>query len=222
MKRRVEPELLNTVPREEAAANLRDLVRINRWLGGHRLLPRLIKSVASPDEALLVLDVGAASGDMGAAVRKRFPRATVVSLDHSATNLAAAPPPKAVADAFALPFAAASFDVVTACLFVHHFEAERAVAALKEMHRVARRAVVVLDLWRHPAPMWFLPATRLLFGWQRLTVYDGTRSVAAGFQAGELRRLAARAGFEQVRVRRHLPWFRISLVARVDGGNLLR
>lgn len=215
MLRRLEPELMDAASPEVAAANLKDLVRINRWLGGHRLLPRLLSEMASPDEALSVLDVGAASGDMGAAVERRFPFAHVVALDRSARNLAAAPGTKLVADAFALPFPTRAFDVVSACLFLHHFEEAHAAELLREMARVARRAVVVLDLWRHPVAKAFLPVTRHLFGWHELTVHDGVRSVAAGFKAGDLLELAKSAGLPSARVRRHLPWFRISLVARM-------
>ena len=221
MPRRIEPEQMDAAPPEVAAGNLRDLIRINRWLGGHWLLPRIVRAVAEPDEALRVLDVGAASGDMGEALRRRFPRARVLSLDRMLRNLAAAPPPKVVADAAALPFAPGTFDIVMGNLFLHHFEDREAVLLLREMARVAARAVVILDLWRHPLARAFLPATSPLLGWHRLTVEDGMASVAAGFLPDELARLGAEAGFGAVRTQGHLPWFRVSLVARLDGGNLL-
>lgn len=221
MKRRIEAELLDAAPAAEAEENLRDLVRINRWLGGHWVLPGLVESVAGRGEALRVLDVGAASGDMGEALRRRFPRARVVALDRLARNLGAAEGPKVVADAFRLPFGPRTFDVVMANLFLHHFEEEAAVRLLEEMARVAGRAVVVLDLWRHRVAKGFLPATRGLCRWHELTVADGVRSVEAGFVAAELGALARRAGLGAARVRRHLPWFRVSMVARVGGGNLL-
>ncbi|MEJ7604705.1 MAG: hypothetical protein WKF37_00150 [Bryobacteraceae bacterium] len=34
-------ELLDELPQQDAAASLHDLVRINRWLGGHEILKRL-------------------------------------------------------------------------------------------------------------------------------------------------------------------------------------
>lgn len=221
MRRQIEPEELDGVPPEEAAQNLRDLVRINRWLGGHWLMTRLVGEVARRGERFTLLDVGAASGDMGRAVQRRFPGVRVVAADRMARNLAGAAPPKVVADAFALPFAGGAFDVVAASLFLHHFTEAEAVVLLREMGRVARRAVIILDLWRHPVAAAFLPATRGLFGWHRVTVEDGVRSVRAGFLAGELRQLGEEAGLGAVRVRRHLPWFRVSLVGRVDGAGKL-
>src|SRR5205085_12231342 len=45
--------------------NLRDIARINRWFGGHRTLLKLLQEFVEPADQFSVLDVGAASGDMG-------------------------------------------------------------------------------------------------------------------------------------------------------------
>ena len=68
-----------------------------------------------------MLDVGAASGDSGRAILESYPCASVTSLDKNPNNLAAALEPKLVGDAFALPFANASFDFVFSSLLLHHF-----------------------------------------------------------------------------------------------------
>lgn len=212
--RSIRPELLESAGSEAAASNLRDLVRINRWFGAHAILSRLVAECVEPGERLAVVDIGAASGDMGASLAARFPNLRITSLDRHIRHLAAARPPKLVADAFRLPFADSSFDLVVCSLFLHHFNDDDVVTLLERFHRLSRRALIVLDIERHPLAARFLPATRRLFGWHDLTVNDGRASVEAAFSPAELAALALRARLASTRVRRHRPWFRLSLVAR--------
>jgi ubiquinone/menaquinone biosynthesis C-methylase UbiE len=134
-------------------------------------------------------------------------------LDQNEVNLSAAPPPKLIADAFQLPFGDESFDFVFSSLFLHHFEDSQVVALLRTFYAVARRAVLVCDLERHILPYLFLPATKYLFGWRRVTVHDGVISVRASFRANELLSLSRQAGIEGAEIRTYRPAFRISLVA---------
>ncbi len=53
-------------------------------------------------------------------------------------------------DALQLPFSDAQFDYVICSLFTHHFVDEQVVQILREMSRVARRRIFVIDLHRHP------------------------------------------------------------------------
>ena len=100
-ERFIVPEMLDHAPPEVARASLRDLARINRYLGGYYVLGRLFGGVVKAADSFSVLDIGAASGDMGAAIRRRYPRALVTSLDYKGEHLAQATDPKLVADAFA-------------------------------------------------------------------------------------------------------------------------
>jgi SAM-dependent methyltransferase len=160
-----------------------------------------------------MLDVGAASGHSAAAVASRFPLARICSLDRCHFNVSGAPDPKVVANAFALPFRPRSFDIVFCSLLLHEFPDRDVAGLLRQFHELSRRTLVVLDLYRHPIAYHFLPSTRRVFGWGAVTVHDGPASVEAGFLPSELERLAAEAGIRRARVRRHLPWFRISLAA---------
>ena len=208
-------EILDDAPDEEAQQNLRELTRINRWLGGHRVLRGSLRQLYPPDAPFTMLDVGAATGDVARTVKKAFPQAEVTCLDWQTRNLRSAPHPKVAGNAFAMPFEDGAFDVVHCALFLHHFADEQVVDLLAKMKRCARQAVVLQDLERHPLAYYFLPATAWLLRWSSLVLHDGPISVEAAFHADELAALARRAGLAQGQVERHRPWFRLSLVAKV-------
>ncbi len=214
-QRTIVPEMLDHAPLDVARASLRDLTRVNRYLGGYYVLGKLFAHVAKTSESFSVLDIGAASGDMGAAVRRRYPRAHVTSLDYRGAHLEQAADPKVVADAFHLPFRAGSFDFVFSSLFLHHFTNEQVVELFRGFRYVARRAVLAIDLDRGPLAYHFLPNTRWLFKWHEITISDGQISVAAALTKDELLGLARRAGLDNTVVRVHRPWSRLSLIARV-------
>jgi 2-polyprenyl-3-methyl-5-hydroxy-6-metoxy-1,4-benzoquinol methylase len=206
-------ELLDEQPPNVAAHSLRDLVRINRLFGGHQALRKTLARVVGPSEAFTMLDVGAASGDMGRVVRREYPYALVTSLDYRTHHLAGAEPPRVAADAFRLPFRSRTFDIVHCSLFLHHFEDDAVVQLLRAFGEIAKRHVIVSDLERHPLAYYFLPATKWFFGWHAITLHDGPISVAAAFRSGELRSLAVRAGLRAIDIRAHRPAFRLCLVA---------
>jgi 2-polyprenyl-3-methyl-5-hydroxy-6-metoxy-1,4-benzoquinol methylase len=208
-------EALEKAPPDIALENLKDLVRINRWFGGHRIIQSLLPEFVDGHAAFTVLDVGAASGDMGRAIRSAYPNARIISLDRKTLHLSAAAAPRVAADAFQLPFPSQGVDIVFCSLFLHHFDNSQAVALLRHFAGIARRAVIVIDLERHPLAYYFLPATRWLFRWGELVLNDGKISVEAAWKPAELQRLAQEAGLLRARVRRHLPWFRLSLTAAV-------
>jgi len=209
------PELLDDAPEGDAVASLGDLVRINRYLGGHRTLRWMLRQVVRPGERFSVLDVGAASGDMGAKIGQWYPQAQVTAFDYRANHLTAARCSKVVGNAFCLPFAARSFDFVFCSLFLHHFQNQSIVELLKEFGLMARRAVLVIDLERGLLAYHFIPATRWLFQWDPITVHDAPISVGAGFKSRELAALAAHAGLRNATLRVHRPWGRLSLIAPV-------
>jgi SAM-dependent methyltransferase len=164
-----------------------------------------------------LLDVGSASGDMSGSIQRVFPEARVVSLDCRHFHVKHARGSRVVGDAFGLPFRPRSFDFVFCSLLLHEYSDEAALLLMKRFHEVAKKALIVVDLYRHPLAVRFLPATSWLFNWGDVTLHDGPVSVRAAFRRWELRELAAKAGLGDVEVRRHLPWFRISMVAGRNG-----
>src|SRR4029077_18085979 len=145
------------------ADNLRDLRRINRWLGGVALPRSALRTLAASNEGLTVLDVGTGGADIPMALiedaRSRGLTLRVVGLDSRPEVLAAAvradpgvPTTRELelrlGDGLALPFDDGSFDVVHCSLVVHHLTPPEAVGLMREMRRVARLGVVVNDLDR--------------------------------------------------------------------------
>jgi SAM-dependent methyltransferase len=115
-------------------------------------------------------------------------------------------------DALRLPFADAKFDFVICSLFTHHFGDEQVVAILREMSRVARRRIFVIDLHRHPMAYLLYTTVGKLVLHTRLIREDGALSILRSFKADEMYDLAERAGLQDCSVARHFP-FRLVLEA---------
>src|SRR3954454_17650787 len=212
--RRIRPELLELANPSDAALNLRDIVVLNQTFGGHSVARHLLRRVVRRHDRFLLLDVGAASGDMARLIGTEYPNSQVVNVDRKALHLQSAPQPKAAADAFSLPFAAASFDFVFCSLLLHHFKDDQVVYLLRCFARLAKRAVLVTDLERHLLPYIFFPATRWTHRWHWMTVHDGKASVRAAFTKDEISRLGKQAGLSSINVQTHRPAFRISMIGK--------
>lgn len=149
---------------------------------------------------------------MGTCIREHYKNAAVVSLDRRIFHLEPAHDPRVVAEAAALPFRDRAFDFVLCSLLLHHYSNECAAGLVRDLLRIPRQALIVLDLERHPVPYSFLQVTRPLFGWSALTIHDGCISVAASFKPGELHSIAKLAGATKAMIQTHRPWFRISAI----------
>lgn len=206
--------------------NLRDIRSINRGLGWTAAVVRELSAVAARRglRDFTLLDVATGSADLPLALaawaRRRRLRVALLAGDLSRDVLAVAweqaarRPEARVAllcfDATRAPFAGRSVDVVTCALALHHFAPDDAVALLRELGRVARRALIVADLER--GRLAYLGARLLALPLRnRMTRHDAPVSVLRAYTAPELRRLAAAAGLAGATVTRRFP-FRLVLV----------
>ena len=220
-RRATEPELLDEgVPEQEALRSLGDLRFVNRWLGGQRsiLAAALPHFAGSPRPRLL--DVGCGSADLPALlVRYARTKPLAVGVDLKLLHVQQAPPgiERVVADVRALPFSPGSFDVVTASLFLHHFDAPEVARVLRSLWSLTRRALVVNDLRRARVPYLFGRATfRFLFR-SRVSVEDGLLSIRRAFTPAELRAAFAEAGIPEARIRRRFPYRIVAVAERREG-----
>jgi SAM-dependent methyltransferase len=218
-QRATDPELLDEgVPEHEAVASLGDLRFVNRWLGGRRsLLAATLPHLTAPRPSLL--DVGCGSADLpGLLLETVGPHLLAVGVDLKLLHLRQAPAGvlRVVADVRRLPFEPRSFDVVTASLFLHHFDEHEVPAVLGALYALARHALVVNDLRRARVPYAFGRATfRWLFR-SPVSVEDGLLSIRRAFTADELRAGFRDAGIPQVSIFRRFP-YRLVAVARREG-----
>lgn len=179
----------------------RDIQLSNRLFGAIRAVMRELECIMPllPSDATL-LDVGTGVGDIPERARAlaatRGIRLSALGVDSIPELVATTThriPLGVCADALELPFASESVDVVCCSQVLHHFEDADALTMLREMHRVARRFVIVSDLrrsWLAVAGLWgvsfplrFHPVSR----------HDGMTSVLRGFTRQELRDLVRRA-----------------------------
>jgi SAM-dependent methyltransferase len=216
--RSTEPEQLDEgVPEAEALRSLADLRFVNRWLGNRGSLLRAVRAHLPPGGRLL--DVGCGSGDVPAFLLARLPGPLLaVGVDVKTLHLRAAPRAvrRVVADVRRLPFPDGAFDVVTASLFLHHFDDEDLPEVLAGLWRLARRALVVNDLHRARVPHLFGRAAFPLLFRSRVSVEDGLLSIRRGFRPDELRAAFARAGLPAVTVRSRFPYRLLAVAARDD------
>lgn len=195
VQRRVEPEILDTLPPEdpEAIASRRDLRRINVIMGNHRWLERRVRSTLRPGWRML--ELGAGDGTFG----KRLIRKGIISAEAlSAVDLSSRPadwPPEAAwhqRDVLAngLPDA----EIVVANLFLHHFEAPQ-LADLGRRIPASCQVVLASEPARRSLHLW---QSRLLMLGPigRVTRHDMPISIRAGFLGRELPELLGLASWK--------------------------
>jgi len=147
-----------------------------------------IAAFAKGDRRMSVLDVGCGNGFLTLPLERLFDR--VVGVDFARAMLDINPAQeKQQADATALPFGDASFDLVVSSHMLHHMPEEQQGRAVNEMARVAKHGVVIWEPNRNNPAMW-------LFG--RLVPHE--RELLK-FSPGRLGTLLREAGLPTVRLR---------------------
>lgn len=214
-----------------------ELQLVNQWLGDARALRQtLLREIEKSDlRSFSVLDVGAGSGELLRVIARWAQSgrrsARLCGVEMNARSAFAIVDESRVfpeingvrGDAFHLPFADAEFDYAICSLFTHHFVDEQVVTVLRELDRVARRRIFVIDLHRHPVAYFFYTTVGRLFLHNRLLREDGALSILRSFKPDELAELGKIAGLKNAEVHRHFP-YRLVLTAsqakRADSGQL--
>jgi ubiquinone/menaquinone biosynthesis C-methylase UbiE len=107
------------------------------------------------------------------------------------------------ADILNLRFSDKSFDFVFCNLALHHFSAEQAVIALKNMWNIARKGILVNDLERKRSLRFITKYLIPLVTSNPITRYDADLSVRRAFTNNEMLRLAFHAKLPNPESRRY-------------------
>lgn len=205
---------------EEYNRFLSDIRLVNRFAGDNLALRKtLINEVEDNNlKEFSVLDVGAGSGELlrtiAKAARKQNRKATLYGLElneRSAESIIEESQEydeiNAIrGDALRLPFADNSLDYVISSLFTHHLKDEQIIESLKEMSRISKRRIIVIDLHRHPFAYAAYKAFCVGFRISRLVREDGSLSILRGFKVDELNRLAKKADLQKIEIRKCFPY----------------
>lgn len=197
--RRLTPELLDHLPASDpqAVGSRHDLVRINAVMFQAAIMVwRLRRDVAQPPRR--ILEIGCGDGAFMLTVLKlmklHWPGGEIVLLDRQdlvsperRRSFAALGWRAETVKADAVEWmeqSAGGFDLVTANLFLHHFDA----TALARLLTAARQLAPVFVATEPRRNQVALRATRLLrlIGANAVTLHDAAVSVCAGFTGGEL------------------------------------
>lgn len=220
-RRSLELEIIDTgdYTRAEYERFLREIRFINRWLGDVSALKNsLLREIERENlNDFSVLDVGAGSGELlrEAAIwtRRTNKKARFVGLELNSRSAAAIleestgfPEIAAIrGDALALPLVDNAVDYAICSLFTHHFTDSKIVEILREMARVARRKIFVIDLHRNADAYRGYKVFSFVFRLGRLTKNDGALSILRSFVPHELEDLGAKAGLKNVSVVKNFP-----------------
>ena len=201
LSQREKPELLDLHAGNlsEVRRSLGDIRRINTYLGGAKPVCDAVWNLLGNAATATVLDIGTGNADIPLRLtqqaKKRGVDLKVIGLDINERHLQIAREDTSNhkniellgADAFRLPLADKSVDVVISTLFLHHFRAPEIRALLREFSRVSRVGWTMHDQVRDALPLWFFRLTRPVLATSYLTRYDAVASIYRAYTPDEMR-----------------------------------
>jgi SAM-dependent methyltransferase len=229
MKRSTQKEMMDLPgqPKELLAEDLHNLRIINRYLGSYRNVLRGLARLVGEQkmDRFTLLDIGTGSGDIPTAIvrwaRRQQIAARISGLEQEVTTVEEAadqtrnfPEITLVrGDAAAPPFGAGSFDFVLASQLLHHFKDEQIVALLRTWAKLARRAIIIADLVRHPVAYHGIRLLTHGFTRNMMTRTDAPLSVQRACTISEWSELLRRADVGTLRIQSMFPFRVLALIS---------
>jgi SAM-dependent methyltransferase len=212
------------------AEDLGNLRTLNRYLRGCQCVLLGLKHALGPErpEHFSVLDVGTGSADIPSAILKWSRRTGVdvkiVGLETNPTTarIAAERSRDCTAisvirgNAAAPPFPPQSFDFVIASQLLHHFSDDTILELLSVWAQLARRAIIIGDLIRHPAAYYGIRVLTALTTRNVMTLADAPLSVRRALTFDEWSALFRRAAIGRTTAFTVFP-FRIAACITMTG-----
>lgn len=193
-------------PQDLLVDDLRNLRMINHYLGNYRNVLRGLARLVENQKKFSLLDIGAGSGDVPAAIARWARRKGLVArisalepnqvaVDQAADQTRGFSEISLVrGDGMALPFRPDSFDFVLASQVLHHYSEEAIVMLLRTWAPVARKGIIISDLIRHPLAYQGIRLLTRMLTRNIMTLTDAPLSVRRGLTICEWQELLRQAG----------------------------
>jgi 2-polyprenyl-3-methyl-5-hydroxy-6-metoxy-1,4-benzoquinol methylase len=186
---------------------LRELEVINRLLGGDYVtIDGIDKLIGGSIAEFKIGDCGCGGGDLAMKIvkwgRKKGLRLKVEGIDanphivdFARKNCSILPEITfEVLDVFSPEFQRKKYDILTATLFVHHFDNDQLVKLFSSMKAQARVGVVINDIHRHQFSYHSIKWLTKFFSRSAMVRFDAPLSVRRAFKKEELVTILERAG----------------------------
>jgi 2-polyprenyl-3-methyl-5-hydroxy-6-metoxy-1,4-benzoquinol methylase len=214
-KRSQEKELLDMGPdfysEDEYHDCLNKLFLINKLLGIFHSTKKALKNF--PKETSLI-EIGCGGGLFILNLNKYFPQMSMIGTDISEEAIKSAQcsleswktiyPTSQVSFQLQkhakLELAANSADVLISTLVCHHLSDQELIQFLQDTHRVAKKAVIIHDLHRHPLAWCLYRLISPVLFRNRLITHDGLISIRRGFKRSDWKLLLKLAGIENYKL----------------------
>jgi len=193
---------------------LRELEVINRLLGGDYVtingIEKLIDDTAA--RSFVIADCGCGGGDLAMKIvkwgRRRGLQLKVEGIDANPHIVEFAKNNcKHVSDitfealdVFSEAFRRRKYDILTATLFVHHFDNDQLADLFSSMRSQARIGVVINDIHRHSLSYHSIKWLTRLFSKSAMVKFDAPLSVRRAFKRRELVDILQRAGIIKYKI----------------------
>jgi SAM-dependent methyltransferase len=186
MQRSLKPELMDDPSISGPVLDKfhRDLNRVHKLLGSYPTIEKFIRTDDRPVQS--VIDIGCGGGALLRYLRKQLHvKVTGIDTKPGHTNDI----PIIAANAITDPLPAA--DVAVSSFVSHHLTPEENIALIKNVSRSCRR-FIILDLIRHPMPLWlFTIFICPLIGHE--AAVDGRQSVRRAYTPEEFKEMVQEA-----------------------------
>lgn len=174
---------------------LRELEIINRLLGGDNVTIDGIEKLTREKKSLVIADYGCGGGDLAMKIvrwaRTKSIKIEVIGIDANPNIIEFAK--KNCGDFKEISFETLDvfanekqYDIITATLFVHHFNNDQLVRLFLSMKNQARVGVVINDIHRHSFSYHSIKLLTSLFSKSSMVKFDAPLSVKRAFRKGEL------------------------------------